>query len=618
MACRGFLGMFWVGVFAAGYPTGINNVESSIGGQLMGMVTFLPLGFLSGWVAALILKKLNVLRVPVAVELEGLDLVEYGTLVYPEMGVIKEQIVEPDGTLVESAIITQLELTNGHDPSSRGGRRCSPSLISLVIMFAVVGASVQWAVRAERRRNLRRTAMPAIIDSAPDCIAHVAGAKPADDSADFIIQAAYEKCAGIHDVRARAARTATTAPAPPARTCVLTWIGIAVMVAVLVYWVCCGEPRRLHGHRTRRPRGGPRPKSTRRRQPMAATATRQIEFPPLQTHSRKFELAMIGLSIVCMIVVLDHRAVHEHRHRVPPDGLDRLTSHPVPSEAVDQRPIRVRIDPPPEEPPSARAADPARPAGVRRAVRASALVAAQSCQQAQIRITKERAIAIARPEAGFTPERTQVRLVRQGLNGRPFWAVSFSVPAPVRRRLLRADDRARRRQQGQDRGRQPGASRRGSSSPSRLASHGAGRCLEQQRRDDRERDDAREQVDVRHAEAREHADERRRHDAGLARPAQERELGARPARAPVGQRAREHRDRPRDQQQHRHDASDGAQWSASVPNGSAAPTTRKTKIVTTSASVREEIRSSSSLWLCMTSPSSSMLPTIRPARNAPR
>src|SRR6187200_2380942 len=41
----GFLGIIWVGVFAAGYPTGLNNVESSIGGQLMGMATFLPLGF---------------------------------------------------------------------------------------------------------------------------------------------------------------------------------------------------------------------------------------------------------------------------------------------------------------------------------------------------------------------------------------------------------------------------------------------------------------------------------------------------------------------------------------------------------------------------------------------
>jgi Amt family ammonium transporter len=112
----GFLGMLWVGVFAAGYPTGINNVESSIGGQLMGMATFLPLGFLSGYVASLILNKLNVLRVPAAVELEGLDLVEYGTLVYPEMGVIKEQVIEPDGTLVETATVTQLELGNGRSP----------------------------------------------------------------------------------------------------------------------------------------------------------------------------------------------------------------------------------------------------------------------------------------------------------------------------------------------------------------------------------------------------------------------------------------------------------------------------------------------------------------------
>ena len=57
------------------------------------------------------------------------------------------------------------------------------------------------------------------------------------------------------------------------------------------------------------------------------------------------------------------------------------------------------------------------------------VVAAQSCQQSQIRVSKERAIATARPEAGFNPQRTQVRLVRQGLNGRPFWAVSFSVTA---------------------------------------------------------------------------------------------------------------------------------------------------------------------------------------------
>ena len=55
---------------------------------------------------------------------------------------------------------------------------------------------------------------------------------------------------------------------------------------------------------------------------------------------------------------------------------------------------------------------------------------AQSCQQSQVRVSKERAVETARPEAGFTPQRTQIRLVRQGLTGHPFWAVSFSVAAP--------------------------------------------------------------------------------------------------------------------------------------------------------------------------------------------
>jgi hypothetical protein len=31
---------------------------------------------------------------------------------------------------------------------------------------------------------------------------------------------------------------------------------------------------------------------------------RHTEFPPLQTHSRTFELVMLGLSIVCVIIVL--------------------------------------------------------------------------------------------------------------------------------------------------------------------------------------------------------------------------------------------------------------------------------------------------------------------------
>jgi Amt family ammonium transporter len=99
----GFLGLLYVGIFAAGYPTGVNNVESSIGGQLIGIATFLPLGFLSGWVASFVLKALNILRVPPEVEMAGLDVVEYGDQMYfPEVATPGEMIIEPDGAIVPS------------------------------------------------------------------------------------------------------------------------------------------------------------------------------------------------------------------------------------------------------------------------------------------------------------------------------------------------------------------------------------------------------------------------------------------------------------------------------------------------------------------------------------
>ena len=34
------------------------------------------------------------------------------------------------------------------------------------------------------------------------------------------------------------------------------------------------------------------------------SSKRQIEFPPLQTHVKGFELAMLAISIICAIVVL--------------------------------------------------------------------------------------------------------------------------------------------------------------------------------------------------------------------------------------------------------------------------------------------------------------------------
>ena len=97
--------------------------------------------------------------------------------------------------------------------------------------------------------------MPAIIDSAPDCITHVAGAKPADDSADFIIQAAYEKCAGIMTFGPGSTYGDEGAGAAGAYM-VLTWIGIAVMVAVLVYWVVWENRRLLYGGVQRAPAEG--------------------------------------------------------------------------------------------------------------------------------------------------------------------------------------------------------------------------------------------------------------------------------------------------------------------------------------------------------------------------
>jgi hypothetical protein len=31
---------------------------------------------------------------------------------------------------------------------------------------------------------------------------------------------------------------------------------------------------------------------------------RQVEFPPLQTHSKRFEAVMVGLAFLCVIIVL--------------------------------------------------------------------------------------------------------------------------------------------------------------------------------------------------------------------------------------------------------------------------------------------------------------------------
>jgi hypothetical protein len=105
--------------------------------------------------------------------------------------------------------------------------------------------------------------MPAIIDSAPDCVTHKEGGEGfAEDGADFILQANYQDCAGIMTFGPGSTYGEDGSGAETAYM-VLTWLGITVMVVVLVAWVLY-ENRRLVAHVARfgtsdGPAGGPPP-----------------------------------------------------------------------------------------------------------------------------------------------------------------------------------------------------------------------------------------------------------------------------------------------------------------------------------------------------------------------
>ena len=102
--------------------------------------------------------------------------------------------------------------------------------------------------------------MPLLIDSAPDCITHNEGAKPADDSLDFILQANYEDCAGFGTFMP-GSTYGDEGSGAESLYMIVTWLGIVVMVVVLVAWVLY-ENRRLIEAATLRRRpglGGPPP-----------------------------------------------------------------------------------------------------------------------------------------------------------------------------------------------------------------------------------------------------------------------------------------------------------------------------------------------------------------------
>ena len=84
--------------------------------------------------------------------------------------------------------------------------------------------------------------MPLVIDSAPDCVVHKEGAST-DDLADFVLQNNYQDCAGFGTFMPGSTYGPEGQGAEGAYM-VLTWVGIVVMVAVLVWWVIY-ENRRL-------------------------------------------------------------------------------------------------------------------------------------------------------------------------------------------------------------------------------------------------------------------------------------------------------------------------------------------------------------------------------------
>ncbi len=89
--------------------------------------------------------------------------------------------------------------------------------------------------------------MALLIDSAPKCIQDVANSAPdAADTADFIVQAAYEKCAGIMTFGPGSTYGAEGAGASTAYY-VLTALGMAFMVITLIAWVVV-ERNRLESH----------------------------------------------------------------------------------------------------------------------------------------------------------------------------------------------------------------------------------------------------------------------------------------------------------------------------------------------------------------------------------
>ena len=88
--------------------------------------------------------------------------------------------------------------------------------------------------------------MPGIIDSSPECVTNNEGARPADDVADFIIQANYQDCAGFMTF-GPGSTYGEDGSGAESLYMILTWLGIIATLAALVAWTIY-ENRQLIKH----------------------------------------------------------------------------------------------------------------------------------------------------------------------------------------------------------------------------------------------------------------------------------------------------------------------------------------------------------------------------------
>jgi hypothetical protein len=96
--------------------------------------------------------------------------------------------------------------------------------------------------------------MPLLIDSAPDCIVHHEHSS-AKDLADFVLQDNFDKCAGFGTFMPGSTYGDDGTGAETVYM-IVTWVGIAVMVAVLVYWVVWENRRLMNWDAQRAPAEG--------------------------------------------------------------------------------------------------------------------------------------------------------------------------------------------------------------------------------------------------------------------------------------------------------------------------------------------------------------------------